>query len=127
MEDQEFNELVRTKGRMMAEVMRDKTPIVEFCQKVQMSERIKEGRNEAYLKTETIEKPCERIAGDHCAACGFPDQKWKSGLCNLATHLIHENKKGEKVLICTPLGILPETFIKEQQKLNPIKQSKRGF
>jgi hypothetical protein len=127
MEDQEFNELVRTKGRVMAELERDKTPIIESCFKVQLSERIKERGQVVELKTEIIEKRCERINGQNCSACAFPDLKWRNGKCNLATHLYHENKKGEKVLILTPFGVIPEAYIKEQQKLNPIKQSKRGF
>lgn len=126
MEEQEFNELVRTKGRVMAELERDKTPIIESCLKVQMSERIREGK-ETHLKTEIVEKKCERINDQHCSACAFPNLKWKNGSCNLATHLYHENKKGERVMILTPFGVIPEAYIKEQQKLNPIKQSKRGF
>lgn len=126
MKDQEFNELVRTKGRIIAELERDKTPIIESCFKVQLSERITKGR-ESHLKTETVEKKCERINGQNCLAYAFPDKKWKNGSCNLATHLYHENKKGDKVLILTPFGVIPEAYIKEQQKLNPIKQSKRGF
>jgi hypothetical protein len=124
MDQIEFNELVRTKGRLMAEAIRDRQPVIEACMKVQLSERVKQGE----LKTSVIDKKCARISGEFCKACTSPDAKWKNGKCNLATHLYFENKggRGEKQFIVTPMGTEPSAYIKEQQKLNPIKQSKRG-
>lgn len=120
-----FEENVRTKGKLMAELIRDRQPVVEACLKIQMNTR-KTG-NEKGFKTEIIQKSCARVDGDKCAACAFPDQKWRLGKCNLSTHLYHENKQGQPFIILTPVGVNPEEYIEEQQKLNPIKQSKRGF
>jgi hypothetical protein len=54
---------------------------------------------------------CERTSkhdsGWYCAACPDPSIKWKTGRCNLATHV-----KG--------------TAKKEAGKINPLKASKRG-
>jgi len=118
-----FEENVRTKGRTMAELIRDRTPIIEACSKVQMSEKLPKSE----LKTEIIDRPCARIAGDNCEACAFPDKKWTLGKCNLATHLYYENKKGEKQFIVTPITMTVAEYEEVQRKVNPIKQSKRGF
>jgi len=118
-----FEENVRTKGQTMAELIRDQTPIIEACVKVQMSEKLPKSQ----LKTEIIERPCERIVGEKCGACAFPDKKWRLGKCNLATHLTFENKKGEKQFIVTPITMTVEEYEEVQRKVNPIKQSKRGF
>jgi hypothetical protein len=118
-----FEENVRTKGQLMAEAIRDRTPIIEACLKVQMSEKLPKSQ----LKTEIVDRPCERIDGTDCAACAFPDKKWKLGKCNLATHLTYENKKGEKQFIVTPITMTVAEYEEEQRKVNPIKQSKRGF
>lgn len=117
-----FEENVRTKGRTMAELIRDRTPIIEACVKVQMSEKLP--KNE--LKTETVERPCTRINGDNCEACAFPDKKWKLGKCNLATHLIYENKKGEKHFFITPITMTVTEYQEVEKKVNPIKQGKRA-
>ena len=44
--------------------------------------------------------------GDYCSSFPDPTVKWKVGICNMATHIKAEAKK--------------------QQKINPIKASKRG-
>lgn len=119
-----FEENVRTKGRTMAELIRDQTPIIEACVKVQMTEKLSRGE----LKTEIVERPCERIVGTDCGACAFPDKKWRLGKCNLATHLIFENKTGDKKqFFVTPITMTVAEYKEVQRKVNPIKQSKRGF
>jgi hypothetical protein len=46
-------------------------------------------------------------SGFYCTACPAPALKWKSGNCNLATHVT-------------------STVVVAKQKINPIKASKRG-
>ena len=49
----------------------------------------------------------EFAAGWFCSACPEPTTKWKSGHCNLATHVSH-------------------AAASNQQKINPLKASKRA-
>jgi len=48
----------------------------------------------------------ELSSGWYCTACPDPSVKWKSGRCNLATHVAAE-------------------LVKETAKINPLKASKR--
>ena len=54
---------------------------------------------------------CQRIieipTGRYCMSFPDPSNKWKNGVCNMATHIKKENKKGNN-------------------KLNPLKASKRS-
>jgi len=56
-------------------------------------------------------KGCDRGAefssGWYCTACPDPSIKWKSGRCNLATHVAAES-------------------VKQTTKINPLKASKRN-
>ncbi len=49
----------------------------------------------------------EYATGWYCEAVPDPGLKWKNGKCNLATHTT-------------------ETAVKEKNKINPLKASKRG-
>jgi len=127
MNAEEYAELCRTKSRMLADLERDKTPIVEACTKVQVS--VKQKADEFDTKVE--ERRCSRISlkedgSEFCEACAFPNAKWRLGKCNMATHLYHENRPGKPFTILTPITMDVNTYRKEVQKLNPIKQSKRG-
>ena len=55
---------------------------------------------------------CSRSAeydtGWYCAACPEPSSKWKTGNCNMATH------------------VKAATQVESAKKLNPLKASKRG-
>ncbi|MDY7031256.1 MAG: PxxKW family cysteine-rich protein [Thermodesulfobacteriota bacterium] len=55
---------------------------------------------------------CDRIeeypSGRFCRSCGSPVSKWSKGKCNFATHIKREN------------GV-------KQNKLNPLKASKRNL
>jgi hypothetical protein len=114
-------EILRTKGKVIAELFRDRTPIVDACKLVQLS--TKSGHD---YKTETIEKPCDRIDGPFCGACAFPNIKWKLGLCNLATHLEADNRKDQPHQFITPITMDVEKVEENKKFLNPIKNSKRG-
>jgi hypothetical protein len=119
-------EIVRTKGRLYAELERDKTPIIEACQKVQLSTKIKLEDGGYDYKTETVDMPCKRINGDYCSACAFPSKKWIQGRCNVASHLVIETKKGEPHQFITPITMVVEKVEENKRFLNPIKRSKRG-
>ncbi len=49
----------------------------------------------------------ECSSGWYCSACPDPSLKWKSGNCNLATHV-------------------SSTVVGKKAKINPLKASKRG-
>ncbi len=55
---------------------------------------------------------CQRIieipTGKYCMSFPEPDIKWKTGICNMATHVTINNKKGNI-------------------KVNPLKASKRSL
>lgn len=108
------------KGVCIECLREQRTPIIEACQKIKVS--IKKGTE---LITEIVDKQCERIDGNLCGACTFPDKKWKLGLCNLATHLVEDTKKGAVPTIVTPLTMEVQDYQKEKM-LNPLKGSKRG-
>jgi len=57
-------------------------------------------------KCEGCQRAAEYEAGKFCLSAPDPDLKWKSGNCNLATHV--------KTVVET-----------KKQKINPIKASKR--
>ena len=118
-------EIVRTKGILIAELERDKTPIIEACQKVQLTTNVKGSDGRYKHETEIIESSCNRINGVHCAACPFPDKKWGLGICNLATHLTIETKKGEPKKFITPITIEVARVEGNKKQINPLKLSKR--
>lgn len=127
MDTKEFMEMVRTKGRVIAELYRYRTPLVDACKKIQVTEKKTSTRKgDPEPKTEIIDKLCDRAKDEFCGACPFPDKKWKHDLCNLATHLHIETKKGQTPSIVTPITMKAKKSV-EEQKLNPIKQSKRGL
>jgi len=111
--------------QLMRELYRDRTPIIEACQKVQLTVKgkIKDGK-ENYITT-VVDQQCSRISDDYCSACAFPDAKWRIGKCNLATHLHREAKRGEPTTFLTPINEKVGNLEEIQQKLNPIKASKR--
>ena len=126
MNEYELNQIARTKGRVIAELFRDRTPIVEACIKVQLSTKTRKDGNDV-IKTDVIESPCRRIDGEFCGACGFPDKKWRGDICNLATHLYMEPpKQGAPQKFITPITMTFQDFETKKAMLNPIKQSKRG-
>lgn len=121
-----MTDLMRTKDRFTKELYEERTPIVDACRKVQLSTK---GKNEAgrfEYKTEVIEMPCKRIDGDRCAACAFPDLKWHLGVCNMASHLNFEPKKGDPHQFVTPITIEVEEYKENKTFINPIKKSKRS-
>jgi len=112
--------------QLMRELYRDRTPAVEACRKVQKTVvRGKDKDGNDKLETTIIDHPCKRIDDTYCGACAFPSAKWRLGDCNLATHLYYEMKRGEPQTFLTPVGRTIEEHRKIQQKLNPIKASKR--
>lgn len=118
-------EIVRTKGIMIAQLYRDREPIIEACQVVQISTKVKAEGGGYKLETEIIKRPCERIDGDHCSACAFPDKKWRSGICNVSTHLTIENKTGQPQKFITPIMIVVKDIEANKKFVNPLKLSKR--
>ena len=119
----EHNSETCQKGNCIECLREKREPIIEPCLKVQFS--VKDGSKKGEFKTEIIDRPCNRIDGDLCAACVSPNAKWRIERCNLATHLYHENKQGQPYAFITPLGkeiIDPRVA---EAKLNPIKFSKR--
>lgn len=113
---------MRTNNRVVAELYEKRTPVIDACLKIQVSTKDKDGK----LVTEIVDRPCGRAADGKCAACAFPDKKWRLGVCNLATHLQDETKKNEKPVIITPLTMTAEEIVEKQKRINPIKASKRG-
>ncbi len=57
-------------------------------------------------KCEGCSRTTEFASEKYCVSLADPELKWKNGNCNLATHVVVEAKK--------------------KQKINPIKASKRG-
>ncbi|MDJ0783391.1 MAG: PxxKW family cysteine-rich protein [Desulfosarcinaceae bacterium] len=63
--------------------------------------------HEVVTSCEGCERTKKYASGWYCTASPDPDRKWKSGHCNLATHVnLQQTSK--------------------RQKLNPLKASKRG-
>ncbi|HAY21556.1 MAG TPA: hypothetical protein DCY27_05210 [Desulfobacterales bacterium] len=60
-------------------------------------------------KCEGCDRILETESGRYCAATPNPEAKWRSGTCNLATHVKNATSGGKTV------------------KINPIKASKRGM
>ncbi len=123
MRTKEHNTETCRKGNCLECLYENREPIVLACKRVQFS--VKQSGKDADFKTETIDKPCDRIDGDLCSACVDPRAKWRLGKCNLATHLYHENKQGQPYAFITPIEQDVVDPRKTQQKLNPIKFSKR--
>lgn len=108
-------------SKMMKDLRRDRTAIIDDCTHVQMTTKPKKE-----YETKIVEKKCDRISDEFCSACAFPSAKWRNGRCNLATHLYFENKPRDPKVYITPLR--EEVLIDDGkgQKINPIKLSKRG-
>lgn len=122
MATKEHNHETCRKGNCIECLRETRKPIIDACEKVQFSTKEKDE-----YKTEIIDKPCDRIHNGTCQSCYNPDAKWHLGKCNLATHLYHEYRRGEKLSFITPITMTVEEHIEVEQKLNPIKASKRGF
>lgn len=122
MRTKEHNSATCRKGNCIQCLRENREPAVEACLKVQLS--TKTGSKGEY-KTEIIDKQCSRLDGEVCGACFSPNAKWRHGKCNLATHLYHEVKKGQPHAFITPTTMTVEAYQEQQQKLNPIKASKR--
>ena len=99
--------MMRDTNKLMMKLYEDREPIIEACKKVQITKKVKNKDNQMVYETTTIDNPCQRIDGDLCAACAFPTKKWRMNICNLATHLHVETKKGEPDVMTTPIE--PET------------------
>lgn len=114
------------KDNQTRKLMEDRTPVIEECMKIQLTTKENKGR-EVIFKTEIGWSPCNRIEGDFCGACPFPEKKWRGGICNLATHLYLEPpKQGSPQKFITPLTMTFKEFEKKKAMINPIKKSKRG-
>ena len=114
------------KDNQTKEIIKERTPFVKACTEVQLSTKTRKDGQDV-IKTEVIESRCERISGEFCGACGFPDKKWRLGICNLATHLYMEPpKQGAPQKFITPITMTFQDFETKKAILNPIKQSKRG-
>jgi hypothetical protein len=116
----EHNSTTCQKSSCLICLREQREKIIAPCVKVQFSTK---GSKDEF-KTEIIEKPCSRIDGELCGACLSPDAKWRSGKCNLATHLHYEPKKGESYAFVTPITLEAIDPRKKTKMLNPIKYSK---
>lgn len=114
--------LMRTNDKVMSDLYEKRTQVIRACLVIQLSTQIK---GDDY-KTETIESPCKRVDGMFCNTCAYPNLKWKTGICNFASHLYIEQKTGLGQLkkFITPIT-MKVNIEASKKKLNPLKYSKR--